>query len=292
MSATSRGMIHWEGHRDNDGHREYIAKWQVKTSSAAIGPAAVFAASGVPSVGTAWFEDPWAFCLPDLKATPILTKEPNTEWILEQKYSTRPLKRCQTTAIEDPLDEPPRLSGSFVRYVREATIDRNGNPIRSSSHELLRGKNVERDWNKPQVFIEMNFATSTLSTFAPMIDTVNDSTLWGLPARTVKLSNAPWRRLLYGSCSYFFTVTFEFDIDYNGWDRTIIDEGTKVLACGGNAANPRDFVAYKDGLGENGKVILDGNGNAWSGTGDPGYVDIEFYTESNMLLLGIPSSLS
>lgn len=291
MATVAKGMVKWSGGRDNEGHREYNATWLVQADNPSVGPAGIFAASGLPAIGAAWPEDAWAFCLPESEATPLVDKEQNIWWHVVQKFSTKPLKRCQTASIEDPLDEPPKLSGSFLRYTKEATVDRNGRPIQSSSHEVMRGKLVEKDGNRPQVIIEMNFGSNQLSTFAPMIDTVNDSTLWGLPARCVKLSNAPWRRVLYGICTYYYTVAFEFDIDYNTWDRRLIDHGTRVLACGGNPNNPLDFVAYQDNNGNTGHVILDGSGNAWNGTGSPGYIDAEFYSESNLLLLGIPSSL-
>jgi hypothetical protein len=291
MTATVKGMVKWGGKQDKDGYIDINATWLVRTSAATVGPIEVFTATGLPTVGTPWPEHPWCFCSPEMTATPRLQGEPNTVWEVEQLYTNRPLKRCQDTQIEDPLDEPPRIGGSFIKYTEEATVNRLGQPIRSSSWELIRGASAERDNNRPTVMIGMNFGSNQLSTFAPMIDTVNDSTLWGLGARKIKLMNAPWRQLLYGTCSYYYTVDYEFEINYRGWDRRVIDEGTRILRCGGNKNNPADFIAFKDALGENHRVILDGDGNLWDGTGDPGYVDIEFYGESNFLLLGIPTSL-
>lgn len=294
MAGVLIGRIDWSGQRDKEGHRDYKIRWLVN-SLYADGPAVVMNTAGLPAVGATWAfgndVDAWAFCWPNWKMTPIITKEPNQYWIVEQHFTTKPLKRCQDTDIENPLNEPDRISGSFTKFTREATHDRNGDPIKSSSHEQIRGSVVERDDNRPNVTIEKNLVTLPLSTFAPMIDTLNDAPLWGLPARTIKLSNASWQRQLYGTCTFYYTVSYEFDVNYDTFDKTLIDEGTKVLACGGDPTKPEDFVVYKDINGENTRVILDGNGEAWDGVGTPGEIDVEFYNESNFLLLGIPTSL-
>ena len=131
-----------------------------------------------------------------------------------------------------------------------------------------------------------------LETFTDMINTVNDATLWGLPKRTVKLSNVSWSRVLYGTCAFYFTVTYDFDIDFETFDRTIIDEGTRVLTKGGDKDNKNDFEVYKDVNGENTRVFLDGAGSALGDGADPVEIEIEYYKESNFLTLGIPSTLS
>jgi len=101
--------------------------------------------------------------------------------------------------------------------------------IKSSSHEQIRGRQVEFDNNKPSVTIRQNVAALGLSTFSQMVDTVNSVPMWGLGTRRIKLSNAPWERKYYGRCHVYYTRTFEFDIDYKTFDRDAVDEGTKVL---------------------------------------------------------------
>lgn len=300
MSATLlSGPRKWSLKRDQTGFRTYSIKFRVEVSSNYDGPGVALTASGLPTVGSTLNidneVDNWVYCSPELDIDPVDDEgKPNYFFDITYNFTNYPFPRCQTTSIDNPLDEPDRLSGSFVKYTREASKDRHGNPLFSSSWEQFRGSLVERDYNRPTVCIEMNLATLPLSGFAPMIDTVNDSSLWGLPKRCVKLSNASWSRKVYGTCSYYFVVTYEFDIDYNTFDKTIIDHGTKKLKPGGNKNDPRDFILATDVLDNPIDVILDGNGNPWNnlGTHGPGIWTPELYDESNFLLLGIPTSFS
>lgn len=294
MASTLLGRLDWHGGRNREGHREYTIKWLIEAATS-DGPVVIFNTSGLPAIGSTWSFgsdlDAWAFCTPDWKAKQILTKEPNNYWALEQKFSTIPLKRCQDSSIENPLNEPDRISGSFTKYTREALRNYDGTLIKTSSHEQIRGREVERDDNRPNVTIEKNLSSHPLSTYAPMIDTVNDASLWGLDKRMIKLSNVSWTRKLYGTCTFYYTVSYEFDINYDTFDKKLIDKGTKVLAPGGDPSKPDDFIVYKDKQGENSSVILDGAGEAWDGTGTPGEIDYEPYAESNFLLLGVPATL-
>lgn len=300
MSATVLGRISWELSRDQEGHREYKLKSLVKTTDPDDGPETVYFATGAPTIGSTWAEgndvDDWAFCWPTARVTPIHDKERNLYWILENLFSTKALSRCQDTAIESPLSEPQRISGSFVKYVKDTHIDGNGDVIISSSHELIDG--VERDFNRPSVVIEQNVLLLGLPTFAQMIDTVNDATLWGLPEGCVKLSNAHFERKLYGTCSFYYTRRFEFDIRYEGFDITdIVDTGYKKFDTtrpGGDRTNPEHYVIAKDGHGENSpkKILLDGNGDPLTDPTSPVFLaPIELYGRSNFTTLGIPTSL-
>ena len=312
------GQRTWSMTRDSDGHRTYKVKHLVE-SATTDGPFNVLATAGLFLPGAAWsFDDDfdiWAFCRPDAVVNPINEKEPNKWWEVEQTFSTKPLNRCTDTPIEDPLLEPPKVSGSFVKFTTAATHDRFGEPIVNSAHEQFRGPAVEFDDNRPTVKIEMNLAFLDLSLISSMVDTVNDSTLWGLTSRKIKLSNVSWERKVYGECSYYYTLMLEFEINFDTFDRDLLDEGTKVLRghwsnttgfwvldnIAGeepNSSNPGHFIRFKDRNNENARVILNGSGvpaGVGVGTGSgsvagdiPGEVHVEYYGESNFLLLGIP----
>lgn len=310
----------WGGERDDEGHRTWNITHLVKVTSRNEGPATVMQCSGLPQIGDDWDfgtdVDVWAFCYPYMKVSPHTAYKDGDwyeYWKVEQKFSTKPLNRCGTAQIESPLDEPMKISGSFVKYTKEGTRDRFGRAIRSSSFEPFHGQQVEFDHNRPTVRIGQNVLNLELSTFAAMIDCVNDSTLWGLPARCVKLSNVSWERNLYGTCTYYYTRNFEFDCDYNTFDRFIIDEGNKVLNGKWNQTtkewelqningaapdpnNPAHYIKAIDFAGNPIRLPLDGAGKpisvTGSGTGASLYViEIEFYSEANFLSLGIPSSL-
>jgi len=328
MTATLLdGHTSWSLDRNDEGQRVYTITHRVKTTTGLDGPSVVAVTPGLPVVGSIWaFDndfDSWAFCTGYMKiqkARGVKEDGPVNHWTVEQKFSTIIPKRCNTTTIDNPLLEPMGVSGSFVKYTKEAYLDKDGNAIKNSAHEMLRGSIVEFDYNRPTVQIKQNVATLGLDVFSAMVDTVNDATLWGLGSRKIKLSNVSWERNYYGTCFAYYTRTFEFDIDFNTFDRVALDEGTKALgrldtvtgtwdsttdfATGValNPNNPLHFTRYKDKYGENARVILNGEGipiggdSSETGTGTagvdlPGEITIQKYAESNFLTLGIPTSL-
>jgi len=295
MTATVLGLMDRTGGIDEQGHRTYDVKWLVETDDTDDGPSVAFTATGLPAVGSYYSlgndEDLWAFCWPNWKCEPLVERERHLYWAVHQTFTTKPLSRCQDSSIGNPLLEPPKLSGSFVTYSKEATRDRAGNYIRNSAYEQIRGAIVERDFANHTVDVVLNKTTLDLNSYCGAIHTVNDATLWGLPKRRVKLSGLSWERNLYGTCTFYYAVKFTFDIKFEGFDRVALDEGTRVLARGGTPGNPQHYIAYRDLNGEPARVILDGTGRAWNGSTYPGFRTIEFYNESNFLLLGIPSSL-
>lgn len=284
------GQTSWEVSRDREGHREYLIKHRVKTTDPAVGPFEVLNAPGLPRPGDFWNfdqdQDLWAYCLPDAKAKPEFDNEPCTEWTVEQTFSTKPpdpkFQRCNDQRIDDPILEPQKISGGVSKYTEEATHDRFGRKILNSAHEVVRGAHVEFDRGRPTVRIEQNVPLLQASLIYSMQDCVNDRPLWGLPKRTVKLSNISWERKYYGLCYAYYTRTFEFEVNYQTWDRELLDEGTKVLKgywdigateeyvlenIAGQppkADNPSHFIRFKDRNGENTRVILDGKGEPYN----------------------------
>lgn len=331
--ANATGLITWSMEQADDGHRTYTAVYRVAALTSE-GPAAIRNAVGLPMEGTHWLHgldvDLWAFRMPSMRIEPEITEGPTAYWTVELKYSTRPNKRCSENgdSMTDPCSEAPKVSGGFAKNKLEVTKDRFGQPIKSSSHELFKGPAVTFDDNRPTVRVEINQPLLDLELLSYLIDKVNDAPLWGMEKRCVKLSNATWEKKSYGQCAYYYTVTYEFDLDPNTFDREILDEGTKVLngdwdtdkdsptygtfivkAIAGqqpNADDPTHFVRYKDRNGENSRVILNGHGlpaespiagSGWgTGTGTytsdpPAYVNVEHYDEANFLLLDIPTEL-
>lgn len=334
--------------RDKDGHREYKVVYLVESDDGSDGPYAVMNAPGLPAIGVTWNlyagdGDPWAFCHPDMRVSIHEEKEGEKPavWRVEQKFSTKPLTRCQDETIEDPLLEPQKISGGTSRFTEEGVWDKDGDLIKNSSHEPIRGPQNEWDADRDIVRIEQNVASLGLATFSGMKNTLNDAPLWGMPARHIKLSSISWERLLYGVCNFYYKRIFEFEVrdtqanGMAGFDRRVMDEGTKVIrgqwdqdptslcygeyvvaedlrdgpGCGDDPtaaalADPSNFIRYKDWNGENSRVILDGAGRpalrmvrSGEGTGlegeagDPGWINIYKYEESNFLLLGIPVTL-
>lgn len=286
------------GERDETGYRTFTVV-HICRGGLTDGPANVMQCSGLPQVGDTWLFlsadiDVYSWCTPYMKVSIHEEKEgePAIYWRVEQRFTNKPMKRCNETQIDNPLEEPQKVSGGTIKYTREVTRDRFNRPIKSSSHELLRGPGVEFDANRATFHIEQNVGSLEQDLFTGMIDHVNDSTLWGFARRCVKLSDAHWERKLYGVCTYYYTRTFDFDVNTETFDRWLLDEGNKVLygewakdaadmanSCRIDSAdagslwkllcidgsppdknNPQHFIRYKDRNGENGKVVLNGRG--------------------------------
>lgn len=296
------GLLDWTVQRDNEGHRDYEAIFLVEQESVEDGPNMALFADGLPNTGDVWDfgndYDPWAFCQPETRVSRHQAIEGHRHlyWQVAKKFSTRPLKRCQDQSIENPLDEPPQISGSFTSYMKEAEKDRNGKHILSSSLEKITG--LERDIKMPTVVISMNSLSLDLATVTQVISSypLNDSAMWGVAARCVKLTNFSWERRLYGTCTFYYNRRFEFEIKFDTHDLTdVADAGFKVYKGSGSTSNPANYEVYKDDKGENTQtpILLNGSGSINPDpVGSPVFLPtIELYGQSNLLLLGIPSSL-
>ncbi len=298
----------WSGTRDAEGQRAFKALYRL-TYDGNVGPTVVMDFAGGPGVGTSWNVDGdtdiWAFRTLATTVNPVIKDGNDSKvWDVVYNFSTKQPERCQDQQVEDPLSEPQKISGSFVKYTEEIEKDKDGNVIETSSHELIRGPIVEFDNNRPTVIIEQNVASLQLDVFSNMVDTVNDAELWGLGARKIKLSNVSWSRELYALCYFYYTRRFEFDINFDTFDRETKDQGLMVLrghwedGVAGwildgapNAADARDFIRFKDRNKENARVFLDGAGQPAANAAAAADISIAFYTESNFLELNIPTTL-
>jgi hypothetical protein len=270
--------------RDDIGHRDYKIKFLVLSTTGLDGPAAVLQTPGLPLPYSWWIiggdQDLWAWCKWNAevqKAPGQEDADPITHWDVILDFTTKPPKEyCREVQVEDPLLEPIAVSGSFVKYTEQATMDRFGLPIVNSAFEQIRGPIVEFDKNRATVHIEYNVPQLLAEIVAPLINAVNGSTMWGLPPRTIKLSSWSWDRKYWGQCFVYYRWKFDFDIRFDTFDRNVLDEGTKVLNghwgadghyhldnIGGfspNPFNPQHFKRFQDRAGNVSRVILNGQG--------------------------------
>jgi hypothetical protein len=291
MAATVTGPIEWSGKKDSEGHTDFNVTFLVKTDSVEDGPRVVMDAEGLYAVGSSYVlgndTDIWAFCWPDMDVSKhFVANEPDLWWKVSQKFSTKPLS--ESSSFDDPLTQPPRTSGSFIKFTKQITRDKDGAKIASSSHELY---NWEVDDNRPTVKISLTLASLPLTTYADMVDSVNSSTLWGLPARCVKLANVSWQRHQHQSLGYYYTVDYDFEINYFTFDFYTWDHGTKKLKAGGTATDPTHYDVNTDRLGNVTPLLLNGSGAPLTTGTAPVEQIFKYYKERNFLLLGIPSSL-
>lgn len=334
------GLIHWEGERDDQGHRTYTLKMLVETTDKNDGPATALLTPGLPVPGTRWIVgndlDLWAWCTPKVRMTPRPQKPdfPNKQFVLTFTFTTAPLTRSGFSesgigqggggyggqqGVENPLLEPQKVSGHFVKYTKElhtarkvqlknaaGTVTRDGlHWIVNSAWEQQRGPLVEFDHSYPTVRIEQNVPVLNFPLAASMINRVNGTTIWGFNPRCVKLSNFTWERKFHPVVVVYYTRVFEFDINYDTFDRDIADQGSRVINGRWNGGvwelvniQPGDIVPdvddashymlAEDRRGNPMRVPLDGDGKPASGFDTQGTIHIEHYEEANFLSLGVP----
>lgn len=282
------GPRKWEGGVDSSGYRTYKIAFRVQ-GAVTDGPFAAMSTPGLPREGDTWdFDDdfdPWAFCTAEIDVKPDLEDEPNVGWTLTYTFTTKPNtdkgRGCNDAPVEDPLLQPAKFSGSFTKFQEESTVDRFGAPTNSSSHEQLRGPQNEWDASRSVVEVEQNVPDLQLPLLNALNDTLNQYVMWGMPPRTIKCSILPWEKKYFGTCYAYYTRKTSFELKKDGWDRNVLDEGTKVLHghwddetgtdpgwvlddIGGSPPdpdNPQHFDRAKDRNGENIKVVLNGSGS-------------------------------
>lgn len=293
--------------KDEDGHRTYPIVWKVELADGEGPATALQTVTAASPPGSAWVfdndSDPTAYATRKLTAAPEGDKKVRY-YLVTQEFTSKPPETDRDGGVDggggsggcntdpgSPIDEPQKVSGSFTHKTEEATFDRFGNRLLYSSHEQIRGPQVEFDKAEHQITVTQNVAILELALFAPMVNTLNDAPLWGLPRRCIKFSDAKWERHTVGQCEVYYTRTFTFDCSVRYWqnaddewvlasgfDRDVLDESNKVLwghwdastgdwvidpwfgAEDADPSDPAQFIQAVDRQGNPIRVILNGHG--------------------------------
>lgn len=282
---------------DSEGHRDYTVVWHVKTAGPSYGPDYAIACTGLPLPGASLnigaSVDPWAFYQRKASAQPLAIDKRRDVYAVTQLFTTRPARRCQTSAIEDPLLEPHKVRGGFEQLMIAVDHDKDGKKLTNSSGERYRGAPVDLAVAVPTIELTMNAAWINLPWLSDYCQAVNNATWWGLAARQLLCDTFTWERVLYGTCYYYFSVNFTFKIaayPFNSptWDLRLIDEGTRVKIPG---TSPARYRQWKDEREENGTVLLDGSGNKLAETANAAYRTFRCRREKDFSAVGWPATL-
>jgi hypothetical protein len=232
--------------------------------------------------------DPWAFYQRKGSAKLMSREQSNRIWLVDINFSTRPIRRCQSSSIEDPLLEPPKTRGAFDVFQREAMTDKDGHPLLNAAGQRFRGPAVQIEDGWPTVEVEQNVAWINLALLAQYRYAVNNAVFWGMPARTVKCKTFTWERVLYGTCYYYFKVVTSFQLNDSKWDLHLLEEGEMVKIPG---TTPAKFRRAKDDYEENVHVLLDASGNALAPGATEVYTDKRVLRELNFSTVGWPATI-
>lgn len=275
---------------DESGHRTYRVMFRVKSDDPKFdGPAVVMQTPGLPLPGSIYAFgndlDVYAWCRPGMQVTRargVHDRGPCRYYDVIRTFSTKPAatsggtssgrpgssgggrsgnrRGCHDGRVEDPLLEPQGISGSFIRRIDDSGHDSNGDPIVTSSWEPIPH---EEEIHNPVVTVEQNVANLQLELCTGMLDTVNDDTLWGLPARVWKLTDFDWEQKFHGLCYPYYVRRFKFEANYRyivnpfdgsvvlspAWDKVYDDIGNKVLKGHWGSTNPALTGTATEGCG-------------------------------------------
>lgn len=306
MSVLSVRRHGWSLEIADDSHRTYKLEWLVRTSDLDDGPAIVSNASDLSSVGSYWQQgneyDYWAICYPTMKVALYQSKpgEAGKTWKVTQKFSTKLPEEDED--IEDPLAQPTRVSGSNLSEIVEGRYDKDDKIIRSSSWEPFVGPQSEYKDSRPLVRVQHNVANLDLGYCSELLNHVNSTTMWGLGPRCIQLVNFTWEKVPYKNYLHYYSRTFEFEVNFNTFDRWVPDRGKKALGfrnettgawvVEGSKTNPDDFRQYKDQDGNNAIAFLDGDGAPATSEENCYKHHVQYHYEADFFSLGnIPATL-
>lgn len=269
MAVVSVEPIESKERVGDDFHIDYESVYEVITNAKTDGPITARQSVGIPAYREPyrWFGDVnnWAFCN-GLETSLREVDKTKKVWRIKVTHSTRATSR-DNTPRENPLDEPPELSGSFVEGSRIVYKDKDGAFIRNSAGQQFVG-GLEQPEGYDTLSYKVNTATIDLALRASLANKVNSAALWGLPARCVWFKQWQWVVRYFGN-EDFVANTMEFYIRpaNDPWNEELLDEGDwhYVDAGGGVPAVDADgnrvlrsFVDPTDLRQVRG--LLDGNG--------------------------------
>jgi hypothetical protein len=267
---------------DEDGHVTVTVKYKVRGTPGVDGPHNARNCQTLPQPGSPYvisrFSGEYDLCCwcrrtTDVEPAPETKPGERPEfWYVTKVFSSKPTAdgkdRCADSAYCDPTEEPQKIRIRHSDYTEEASYDRFGRRILSSSHEPIHGPNNEWVFTRTTVSITQNVTNDqhSISLIEQMKDTVNALPLWGLPPRTIKFKPGDTERHFrmvrsdtgtgVGDCECYWTRELLFEIKYRRregvlgtgtntgtaieltptpggpyetWDRDVWDEGTRVL---------------------------------------------------------------
>jgi hypothetical protein len=280
----------WSKESTEEGDEIYTLSWRVNTTSLTDGPDVAWTAAGLPypgaSLNVGGTTNPWAFF--QGKGSAKLQKQDANRklWNLTTVFSTKPIKRCSASRVDDPLLEPPNVKGSFSQVMEEALADKDGNPIQNTVKQRYTGSIVQTPKSRPVVELEMNVAWINLAWLAEYADTVNSNVQWGQAVRTIKCTVGPWERVLYGSCYYYFVVRFTFELKTDKWDLHLPNIASRERVLD---SDPWEYKSYKLADEENSKGFVDATSGYATATAN--FLDFRVLKEKDFSIVGWPASL-
>lgn len=280
------------GSIDASWRRSYRRAWRVTTDSVYTGALAIRQAipvslgkryEMVDDGGVVVEHDNFAFAI-KIDVAIEGGAEDDLSWVVTVDYGAYD----PTQFPENPLNQPIKISwglNRFERVVEETIEDKDGNTqaILNSAGDYF-DPPVTCDDSRPTLRIIRNEKSFDAKYADAWKDTLNKKTFFGFDPGTVKMT-MPTGDLEYNPvCGFFYPVTYEFEINPDGWRKKILDQGMRTADANTGDISP---CVDKDGNPVTTPVLLDGSGGQLQSGDDPFYMEFDIYNEADFGVLNL-----
>jgi hypothetical protein len=275
-----------QGGIDPQWHRTYRRAWRVITDGPyAIGPLgarqSIPVFFGQPYVletpgGVLVEYDNYAFATKiDAQIDPDCNDD--SSWVVTVDYAPYD----PTQFPENPLNHPLKISWGENRFDQPCIVDRNGNPVINSAGDYF-DPPITIDDSRPTLRIVRNEQQYSPTYALSWKDTLNTDSFFGFPPLSVKMST-PLGELEYNPiCGFYYVVTYQFEINPNGWKKWILDQGMRQIVSG-----VKQKILDDQGEDISSPALLDGTGVKLQTGGSPVAIPFEVYQEADYGMLGL-----
>lgn len=303
MAVTGMEFLTTRVHGQESGHRTYTSNFRVYTNDVNDGASTVMIYSGLPKLGDPYlWQNSWDYGA-RLNSLPVVRLEredfhARKIWLVTCTYTTRG-RQFEEQVPDNPLNLPWKISGDADEWVEEAAEDVNGNPIRNSSFQQIRGKQVERFRTRRKWVLQKNFAAVNQNFIDHFEGSINRSTvrLLGIvyPPKTLYMRRIVFNREWYAYSTPYWPHTFQIDVNPKTFNLKLVDKGTmQVIPLAGNIWDPADMTAITDPVtGDQIERYLNGLAGPLPAGVDPVLLNdptgFQIYEDEEWNIIGFPS---
>lgn len=281
MAVTRWHELSRSGAVDSQNFRTYTRNFRVYTDSKTTGPIEVSAAIPI-AIWSSYYSvedesDPYALAK-SIQVTPFAETQEGAAWDYVVTYDNRPF---DFGSINNPLagDTPPGLGASpslpsaptppggtnpavrpwSLKFGTDNTQfspveDVNGDPIAASNTQRYAGVTVDRAI--PYFSLSIPRASVNFSKPGTYVNAINGDVFFGYNVGTVRCTQYEISSVYEQAWGYFYQVDLKFQINNDGWDLKMIDEGNYWHEGDGNLhmaedkwSNPVETAVWLDGTG-------------------------------------------
>jgi hypothetical protein len=265
---------------DDNGRTGYVRKFIIPCDPGTTRLVALLAA-GMPRWRDVHPEDPNAR-VSNITAD-YAVESCDTIYEATATYSTSTPDEVNNLNRENPIEDPPKYSFKTIRDKRICEKDQNGKVYMNSS-KVLFDPPFERQWNRRAITVERNEAVYSTA-YADQWQNVINSEPWGAYAARKAMIVSIDANNVFERGMHFWRVTYEIEINPEGWQPSLLDRGLHILDADGK---PKPIE--REGVRLSEPVLLNGSGVESTGTPPTAhYIDFEEYDERPFSDINLPA---